>query len=272
MVLAIEQDRRGTHLRLRKASTIARRALRPLAAATFLLMTLAASGQFIISDSPGLFTPSFRDLTNTDLGNSTFFGWGPSTGWGTSGNFRFDGTTDNDRIDLPPALQGVGGLTGTLQQLSDNTILAGSNNIYTAAFEDEYLRLQIPTNGTVGSGFTTIILQGHTAFGGFATNTTNDFDFPLLAGATPNVVVGVNAAGQGQFWAKYEIPGNAASYQLDFGLLTENVSMSELQVDTKWRNTSFAPDTATAIPEPSSAALFVTLGAFLIGRRPHAAR
>ena len=219
-------------------------------------LVISASGAFAqyhnISESPGLFTPSFRDLTNNDLGNTTFFGWGPGTNWSVPGSkFLFDGTTDNELIDNVPTSQGIGGLTGTLNQIGVLDVLSSSNNIYTSSVTDFYLSIQIPTNGTVGLGFTTIIVQGHTAFGPFATNTVDDFDFPALGGDIPDVVVGSNGASSGQFWAKYEIPGNAASYTLDFGLLPGFMSIAEIQVDTKWSATSYAGD--FAVPEPSAA-------------------
>lgn len=218
--------------------------------ATIGALVMAASNAFaqhVISTSPGLFTPSFRDASNSDGGNTTFFGWSPGS---------FDAPTDNEIIDNPPALQGVGGLTGTLNQIGTDDILSGSNNIYTAGFTLETLTLGIPTNGIIGMGFTTVIIQGHTIFGGYASD--DAFTFPILAGATAQFVIGVNASGQGQFWAKYQITGNAASYSLDFDLVNGNVSISELQVDTKWSATGFASDSAQAVPEASTTVMFVS--------------
>jgi hypothetical protein len=62
---SIETDKRGTHLRVRKVTTLLRRAMRPAAIATLGLavaMCLAsqANAQFNISASPGLFPSCFR--------------------------------------------------------------------------------------------------------------------------------------------------------------------------------------------------------------------
>jgi hypothetical protein len=246
----------------RRSRTIRKSAI--AAACALFGFAASASAQFTISTSSGLFTPSFRDLTNNDLANTTFFGWGPSTGWGVSGNFAFDGLTDNELIDNPPALQGIGGLTGTLNQIGTNDVLSSSNNIYTSTFTDQYLRLEIPVQGVAGTGFTTIIVQGRTVFGGYPSNSAADFEFPTLGGAPAQVVVGPNAAGRGQFWVKYEIAGQAAQYTLDFGLRPGFVSVAELQVDTQWSESGFAPDTAQAVPEPSAFAALLG-GATLLG-------
>lgn len=218
------------------------------------LAVASSDAQLVIGSSPGVFTPSFRDPLNTDAGNTTFFGWGPGTGWFTQTHFRFDGSTLNSRIDNPFASQGVGGLTGTLNQIEDYTILASSGNIYSGHETPEvHLSIQVPTNGGV-DGFTTIILQGRTAFGGF-----NDELLPLFGAVgtvEPDVVFGMNAMGQGQFWVKYELPGSAPSYLLDITLQAHSsTSIAELTVDTQWSTTGYAPDTVQAVPEPGSIAL-----------------
>ena len=246
-VFSLETDKRGTHLRVRKVTTVLRRAMRPVAIATLSLtaamcLPVEANAQFNISTSPGLFTPGFRDTTSPfDDINTTFFGWASGT---------FDGGVDNELMQNPAPTLGVGGLDGALDQVGTDDILSGSNNVYTGGFPSATLSLQIPTNGTVGSGFTTIILQGRTIFGGYAID--EPFAFPALGGDTPDVVVGLNSAGQGQFWAKYEITGNAASYNLNFDLLGTAVSVAQLTVDTQWSGSGFSPDTAQAVPEPST--------------------
>lgn len=221
-----------------------------LAAASF---ALPVQAQFIIESSSAIFAPSFRDATNTDFGNTTWWGWSPGS---------FDQTIDNELIDSPPVTLGIGGLDGTLNQASTNDILASSNNIYTGTFVAEALNFSIPTNGTVGSGFTTIIVQGRTAFGGW--NVTPG-GFSDIAGISPSVVFGNNALSRGQFWAKYEIPNNAASYALTL-TVPDFTSIAEITVDTQWSPTSFALDTAV-VPEPSSALLMLIGSAGLIALR-----
>lgn len=216
------------------------------------LSITAADAQLVIGDSPGLSVPSFRDtLSPFDGNNTTWFGWGLGS---------FDGANDNEIVDLSVASVGAGGLDGTLFQSDWQKpgvpgseggpvdIVAGSNNIYTL-FSTPTLELTVPTNGTVGlDGFTTIILQGRAASGGFGAFPV----FSAIGGIVPTVVFGTNAAQQGQFWVKYELPGNAASYDIDitFG---NHTSIGEISVDTQWSTASYAPD--TAVPEPTSAML-----------------
>jgi hypothetical protein len=203
------------------------------------MLALPANGQtFVIQSSPGLFTPSFRDNTNADLGNTTWWGWSPGS---------FDQPVDNELVDNPPVTLGIGGLDGTLNQVGTNDILSSSNNIYTGSFAGEVLSLGIPTNGTIGTGFTTIIVQGRTAFGGW--NVTPG-SFADLGGVSPTLVFANNSAGQGQFWAKYEIVGNAAFYSLDW-TMPNFTSVAELTVDTQWSSSAYAPDVAV-VPEPST--------------------
>jgi hypothetical protein len=229
-----------------------------------------ANAEFNISTGVGTFTPSFRDLANTDAGSTTYWGWGSGA---------FDGPTNNENIDLPPVTLGAGGLNGTLSQGADpRDIVSSGNSIYTFTFTSPSnpltLSLGVPTTGTVGAGFTTIILQGVTM--NFGTDTTfpdNSFIFPEVGGVTPTVVVGQNNASPfklGQFWAKYEIPGNSANYQIGLGLAANHISISRLEVDTLWSATGYAPDSASAIPEPG-AGVFSAIGvAALILRRRRA--
>jgi hypothetical protein len=249
-VLCIETDRRGTHWRVRKPATLARRT-GSVALVAALVLTAPAMGAFVISDSPGLFTPSFRETVNLDAVNTTWFGWAPGT---------FDGTPDNGLLDFPAVTIGAGGLDGSLNDPGSTAIVSGSNNIYKPFPGPLTLELAVPTNGTPGTGFTTIIIQGRTLFGGYPDGLSS-FSFPAVGGAAPDYVLGTNSSGQGQFWVKYEIPGNAPAYDIDFALVASQLSIASITVDTQWSATGYAADAATAVPEPSSAALL--LGAAL---------
>ena len=120
------------------------------------------------------------------------------------------------------------------------------------------------TDGVVGTGFTTIILQGQTLFGDFGTT----LGFTPIAGITPGVVQGPNAAGGAQFLARYEIPGNSEEYSVN--LVTgpfSFVSFGNFEVDTYWSETGFSSDTAV-IPEPTSGLLALSAaGLFVLRRR-----
>lgn len=210
-----------------------------------------AQAQFIISTATGTFEPSFRGDANT-----TWFGWGPGS---------FDGATDNELIDNPAVTIGGGGLDGTLNQVGTADIISSGNNIYNGFSADENLTLTIPIDGTVGTGFTTIIIQGRMAApqGAYATLPV----FSDLAGASPTVVSGVDSNNFGQFWVKYEIAGNASSYSPNIFLQGfTHISIGELVVDTQWSSTGYASDTA-AVPEPSAFAFLACGGLLALGRR-----
>jgi hypothetical protein len=185
---------------------------------------------------------------------------------------RFDGATDDDNIDAPPVNFSPGGLNGTLVQVTANTegdggandILAGSNNIY-ASPGGAVLHLEVPINGPVGAGFTTIIVQGRTAFGAYPEAV--DSMFGIVGGVAPAFVEGLNALGQGQFWAKYELPGNAGAYTIPMSLPAgSSISIAELKVDTVFSDSAFAADFAV-VPEPSGALLVLAGSLALAARR-----
>jgi hypothetical protein len=270
--LALLVDRTGKrHLVIKRANSKPRRGMSQIALACIALMAgaIPAKAQFNISTGVNTFTPSFRDLANTDANSTSYWGWGSGS---------FDGATNNELIDFPVVSLGAGGSDGTLSQGADlRDILSSGNNIYTFTFTNSgnplTLNLGVPTNGTVGTGFTTIILQGMTA--NFGTDTTfpvSAFTFPQVGGVSPTVAIGQNNASPfklGQFWAKYEIPGNAASYSIGLGLAAEHISISKLVVDTQWSATGFAPDTAV-VPEPTSVLLTIIGTSALMLRRRRA--
>jgi len=204
-----------------------------------------ASAQFVINESTRLFDPSFRGLANT-----TWFGWGSGS---------FDGASNNELIDNPATTIGIATAGVSLTQSTAFDILSSGNNIYTSTAGATDLLLALPTSGTLGLGFTTIIVQGKTAFGGFGIAPA----FGTIAGVSSVFEIGNNATASGQFWAKYEIAGNLSSYNLAITLAAESfTSIAELEVDTYWSATGFAADIAV-VPEPSALAL-VGLGSFAL--------
>jgi hypothetical protein len=197
------------------------------------IATNFAAAQFAINSAPGLFTPAFRGAAD-----STWFGW-------STGGFGPVGPVNNPTPNLGTTTTGV-----SFTQDSTASIIVGSGNIYTL-FATPTLSFGVPTDGLVEAGFTTIIVQGRTAFGGF--NEEAPPLFGAVAGSSPEFVMGYNASGNGQFWAKYEIAGNLPVYNLTLALGT-HTSIAELQFDTYWSATGFAVDTAV-VPEPSALAL-----------------
>ena len=209
------------------------------------LCASVASAQYVINTSPGLFDPSYRGMANT-----TWFGWGPGS---------FDGATDNELIDNPAPTIGVTIPGIAFNQSNTDDILSGSDSIYSAFAPATDLLLAAPTVGSVGTGFTTIIVQGRTAFGGFGTLPA----FSDVSGVSPTFVVGDNTSGQTQFWAKYELPGNESIYNLAITIAAaSHTSIAELEVDTYWSAGGYAPDFAI-VPEPSTFAL-IGLGSLAV--------
>jgi hypothetical protein len=224
--------------------------------------SLAQAQTYTISTATGPFAPSFRDGTNTDANNTTYFGW-------TAGSF--DGTPDNNILDNPTPTLGTGGLTGSLNQVGATTIISGSNNIFlNSAGMSETVTLNIPTSGIVGSGgFTTLIIQGMTAIAGSPSGLiASPPVFGSIGGVNPTFVIGGNSLGAGQWWAKYELTGNQASYAVSITLAntggpTQPVSIARLEVDSQYSSTGFAPDQAQAVPEPSTY-VFLALGGLVV--------
>lgn len=200
-----------------------------LAAAAIVLVSAPARAEFNLAQSTGLFTPSYRGEAN-----ASYFGWD---------TFGVDGA----HIDNPPADIGTNDPLLTLTQESGEfDHISGSGNIYTGQ-DPLDLHLTAVSSGTVGSGFTTLIIQGATLFGGFG----GDILSSDIAGVTPEVVQNSNLAGAAQFWVKYELPGNEATYAIDLGSTGSSISLDKLVVDVLWSPDGYATDSAI-VPEPSS--------------------
>lgn len=228
-----------------------------------------ASAASVIQTATSLFVPSFRGSTG-----SVHFGWENGT-WDGNPPLTPGGLdVTPDLINSTPSLNpGSGGL---LTQGVAGDIVSGSNNIYAtiSAVNHLGLRLTIPTLGLPGAGgFTTIIAQGLGLSGaqfGFA-GAMDGFGFGTINGISPTYAIGNNALGRSQWWAKWEIPGNEASYTVDVvgALGSPNgsfVSVTDMQVDSWFSPTGFGPDTAV-VPEPSSLSLAALGGALLVRRR-----
>lgn len=250
-----------------------RRSRRPL----FLLPVLAAvlatsstaSAAFVINEATGIFIPSYRGESNT-----TYFGWSAGS-W--DGNV--DSTPPDPNVDIINGTPSInpGALAGSsfITQATAADIISGSNNVYSdVSFVNSLgLQMHIPTSGTVSStGFTTIIIQGFGLSGaafGFSEG-LDGFGFGAINGILPEYVIGTNANTRGQWFAKWEIPGNAAEYTVDIigALATAEgsvLSVTDLQVDTLYSTTGYAADLAV-VPEPS-ALLLSFAGAGLLFRR-----
>ena len=215
----------------------------------------------VISEATGLFQTSVRGDSH-----EAWFGWSSGTFFGSSvplSSFRIlnNPTTTLGTIGLA---EGVSFYQNDRYSTPFTLIGASSGNIYTGnnigQGKQAYGTLLVPTLGTPGNGFTTLILQGKTltADGVYSTAQSLAQNYPLfsLNGLTPfsyDFVIGPNAANQAQWWAKFEIAGNVPTYQIDIvfpgGVGITPISISEMAVDSYWSSTQYAPDTAV-VPEP----------------------
>jgi hypothetical protein len=252
-------------------NTTPRRTRRPLSLLPALAALMAgsnASAAFIIAESTSLFTPSFRGGSDT-----TYFGWSNGT-WDGNADAVLPDPPIADVINGTPSINpGSGGL---LTQAVIADIVSGSNNLYSSVGQINGLGLQltIPSSGTIGlGGYTTIIIQGFGLNGAmFGATALDGFGFGAINGIMPEYLIAGNASSKGQWWAKWELPGNAASYTVDItgsqvGAEPLVVSLTDMTVDTSFSESGFAPDIA-AVPEPSALLLsFAGLGLALRRRR-----
>jgi hypothetical protein len=229
-----------------------------------LALTLAASAAHAnnISTATGPFTPSFRGGANT-----TYFGWEAGT-W--DGNV--DTPTPNfDTVNSTPSINPSVGPVLT-NNLPASDIVSGSNNLYPGPFN---LTLAIPTAGTEGTGFTTIVIQGNSLPGFPGPVYLDTFKFGDIAGIAPTYIVQPNSQVETQWWAKWEIPGNQASYNVNISATATFAgvaSVTDMVVDTQWSAASYAADVAVATPEPASLGMLgVAATGLLTVRRRQAA-
>ena len=199
--------------------------------------SVATATTFDIAAATGLFTPTFRGG-----GNTTWVGWDL---------FDDNGAGDTIINDQTPD---VGTDGGSFVTTNGEVHLSGSLNYYSgggSVSED----VTFDTDGFNGSGFTTVIVQAKTLFGGWGA----DIDFGPINGFLPSLVLqGTNATGAGQLFVKYELPGTtgSATFSMASGPFSFT-SFDQFVVDTSWSPSGFAPDSAIETPEPSAAALAI---------------
>jgi hypothetical protein len=212
--------------------------LLPALLASIYCAVSARAATFDMSTATGLFAPSFRGSANTTY-----------LGWDTFDDPNFTGFAND--VVINDNTPDVGTYSGSAALIIGNTAndhISAGGNIYTGDTTlDE--TITAPTNGAPGTGFTTLIIQGITAFGPFGGPTP--IAFSSINGVSPTVVIGNDAIGSAQFWAKYEIPGNAATYSFTMTSVDTHESIGLLTVDSVWSANGYSGDIAVA-PEPSS--------------------
>ncbi|MDB6118436.1 MAG: hemagglutinin, partial [Verrucomicrobiaceae bacterium] len=171
--------------------------------------------------------------------NTTWFGWENFS----DVNGTFTGVINDSTPDIGTAVTGANFRTtnGQVHEL-------GSGNIYFPTTGYELAEeVTVPTSGTVGStGFTTIIAQIQSApgFGAFADTIT----LGSIEDVAPTVVQSLTSSNIGLLWAKWQIPGNKASYTFTITGPddTPHFSFDRMVVDTKFSTTGFVDDTMIA--------------------------
>lgn len=228
------------------------------------LLFVSASGHaatLVINESSNVMAPTGRAGAN-----STYFGWElfGNDGDGTPGGVVNDTSTD---IGTNPG--GVRIITINGQDHTPFSSPTAAANIYT--FEGTLAEdVTVTTAGTIGIGFTTLYIQGITAFQGNPTYFSGTPSFSAINGVLPTYVSGLNANGVEQFAVRYDLPGNETNYTFSMTGSAQHFSLVRLVVDTFWSPTSFHGDTLAATPEPSRAMLLIGGLTGLITRRRRA--
>lgn len=203
-----------------------------------MILSEPAAANLVLEQLPGITAPSSRSGRGT-----TYFGWdtfgvsGPATvindntpdiGTDSTGTARF--RTANDQVH-----QFSGG--GNLYLLSFNP------NVNLTLDEE----ITVPTKGVVGTeGYTTIILQIASASSGMGgASFANEIFIRPINGIEPTIVVQGAGATTAQLWAKWEIPGNQATYTIDIDGVEnqQHYSFDKVVVDTKYSRYGYVGDT-----------------------------
>lgn len=213
--------------------------------ALFALMTstgLTSGATYDLATATDLFAPSFRGEANT-----TWVGWDTFDDGGTLSEIINDTTPD------------LGADAGSFVTTSGEDHLSGSGNYY-AGGTPVAESVSFTTDAGTG-GFTTVIVQAMTLFGGWG----DAIAFGPIDGIAPVQVL--QAGNQrlnfgttgGSLFAKYEIVGPITTPE--FTLATSGfggpTSFDQFTVETFWSPSGFAPDSAIATPEPASASVML---------------
>lgn len=266
-VFSFETDNRGTHLRLRQASTVARRAGRlAIGAATALLMVSAARAT--------LSTYQPDAWTRGNSSTTSYFGWDVMD---DSGIVGFAGSK---MLDDPSPEVGLSlgiGVTGLNARIFQGTGLAGgygsyghrssSGNYYSgfnaADFMDD--TITATTRGGTG-GFTTVVLQLLATPG----NSIPGLAFNITGGTftLQKSLYGVDGTGTGQYWVEWTAPGANLPVAIDLNSAVSSISADSFTVDTHWTfAASPAVNSIGAVPEPTVASLLGGFGIMWLARR-----
>ncbi|SKA99394.1 Putative Ig domain-containing protein [Prosthecobacter debontii] len=195
----------------------------------------------ILEQTSGILAPSGRGTSGT-----TYFGWDT---FGVTG----PATVINDNTpDIGSDSMGLARFQTKNEEIHQ---FSGGGNLYLLSFDpkvdltlDE--QITVPTNGVVGEeGYTTIILQIASASSGMGgSDFANEIYIGSINDIEPTIVVQGPSASTAQLWAKWEIPGNQATYSIDIKGVPnqQHYSFDKVVVDTKYSRYGYVGDTMRA--------------------------
>jgi hypothetical protein len=200
---------------------------------------------FTLKGETGIVVPSTRGAVT-----STHFGWDDFED-PAPGTFLEDSTPDLGDT----AIAGVKFETtnGQLHRApSSGNFYSGSDSATAEIAE----KVTVVTNGTVGeTGQTTIIAQLIAGSGNFISSWT----FGSIGDVSPEIIQGANAAGKGQVWVKWVVPGNAATYDFTIGSTAHpmfgsaHMSFDKIEIDTFYSE-EVQPGDTMILEEPAAIA------------------
>ena len=204
------------------------------AATDTMILAEPAAISHIMEQAANYVEPSSRGGANT-----TFFGW---ENFGVVGS---PAVIDDSTPDIGSDSSGLARFRTANGQTHGN-----GGNLYFFSAGTLKEEVTVPTNGVVGEeGFTTIILQINSASGGMGGGAfAGDIMLDPIEDVTPTIVVGGSSVGTAFLWAKWEIPGNKATYtiKIEGEPLQAHYSFDRLVVDTKYSAYGYVGDTMRA--------------------------
>lgn len=199
-----------------------------------------------IGTQTGIISPTSRGGANT-----TYFGWDLFGADGPSGVVTK--LVDDITPDIGTDPGGTRFMTTNGQDHTPFSAPSAAANIYT--FTGSLAEsVTVTTAGVLGTGFTTIYVQGLTANQGSPTYFSGLPTLGTINGVAPTFTIGLNANGLEQFVARYDLVGNQLNYTftLDAPVAAQHFSIDKFVVDTVWSNSAIAGDSFTAVPEPAA--------------------
>ncbi len=212
-------------------------------------MVLALPANFTLNKEGTHVIPTTRGSLNT-----THFGWDsfedPAT-YAVPGTALADDTPDIADFSTPAGVK--------FESLHSNKNRASSGNYYSGSSTAMAVvneKVTVVTRGTPGlAGKTTIIAQlvGTGAF-------PSAWTFGEINGVAPQVVAGLNSANRGQVWARWELPGNALSYEFTLGSVSHpslgqaHMSFDKIEIDTWYDAAGGSHPDSMILSEPAAIA------------------